>query len=357
MNLENFPEVIKTLAKRVQKIKDSILTEEATKTSVIMPFFQALNYDIFNPEEFVPEYTADVGIKKGEKVDYAIMQDGNPIILIEAKSIQEALTKHDSQLFRYFGTTKAKFAILTNGIIYRFYTDLEEQNKMDTIPFFELNLLDIRDNQIIELYKFCKNNFNVDNIFNTASELKYTNEVKQFLRNQWETPTDDFISFIISDVYQGKKTKQVIEKFSIVVKRALKEFVNDTVNDKLKAALANTEETIVARAEIATASVADNKSDEHQIITTEEEIEGYVTIKLMLKEVIDPNRIYYRDNSSYFNILVDDSIRKWICRLGLNGNTKYIQFNDDTKSSVNIDKVSDIFNHKEKIFETAKKFI
>ena len=169
--MENFPEQVKTFAKRVQKLKDSILTEEATKTSVIMPFFQLLNYDVFNPEEFLPEFTADVGIKKGEKVDYAILKSGEPIILVEAKSIQEKLTKHDSQLFRYFGTTKAKFAILTNGLTYRFYTDLEEQNKMDTVPFFEFNLLDIRDNQLSELYKFRKENFNIEDIITTASKL------------------------------------------------------------------------------------------------------------------------------------------------------------------------------------------
>lgn len=138
--MSDFVDQVKNLAKRVKKLKDSILTEEATKTSVIMPFFQSLGYDVFNPEEFVPEFTADVGIKKGEKVDYAILQNGHPIILIEAKSIQERLEKHDSQLFRYFGTTTAKFAILTNGIVYRFYTDLDEQNKMDKVPFFEFNI-------------------------------------------------------------------------------------------------------------------------------------------------------------------------------------------------------------------------
>jgi hypothetical protein len=192
--VDKFTDLIKSLSKRVQRIKESIHTEEATKTSAIMPFFQALNYDVFNPEEFIPEYVADVGIKKGEKIDYAIIHNGEPVILIEAKSINEQLTKHDSQLFRYFGTSKAKFAILTNGIHYRFYSDLEQQNRMDTAPFFEFNLLDIRDNQIAELFKFRKDTFNVDNILTTASELKYTREIKQFLEKQWENPSDEFIA-------------------------------------------------------------------------------------------------------------------------------------------------------------------
>lgn len=354
--MEDFPELIKALSKRVHKIKDSILTEEATKTSVIMPFFQALNYDVFNPEEFLPEFVADVGIKKGEKVDYAIMRNGEPLILIEAKSIQEPLEKHDSQLFRYFGTTSAKFAILTNGSTYRFYTDLEEQNKMDATPFFEFNLLDIRDTQISELYKFRRENFDIENILTTASELKYTNEIKQFLSKQWENPTDDFVAFILSDVYPGKKTKQVLEKFNSVVKRSLKQFINDMLNDKLKVALANT--NIEAEAEkITQASNEVAASEEPQIVTTEEEIEGYVTIKLLLREHVEMDRVHYRDNLSYFNILLDNNIRKWICRLGLERQNKWIQFNDESKTTVNINGVSDILIHKEKIIEVAKKFI
>ena len=140
----DFIDQIKQFAKRVETLRDSIQTEEATKTSIIMPFFAMLGYDVFNPLEFTPEFIADVGIKKGEKVDYAIIKNGEPVILIEAKSTNKKLERHDSQLFRYFGTTKAKFAILTNGITYRFYTDIEETNKMDKEPFLEFNIIKIK---------------------------------------------------------------------------------------------------------------------------------------------------------------------------------------------------------------------
>lgn len=155
----DFIDQLKQFSKRVESMKDSIQTEEATKTAIIMPFFSMLGYDVFNPQEFVPEFTADVGIKKGEKVDYAIIRDGQPVILIECKSISENLDRHDSQLFRYFGTTTAKFAILTNGIIYRFYTDLDSPNKMDDDPFLTINILDVRENQVPELKKFSKSVF------------------------------------------------------------------------------------------------------------------------------------------------------------------------------------------------------
>lgn len=349
----DFADQIKALAKRVQKMKDSILTEEATKTSVIMPFFQSLNYDVFNPEEFLPEFIADVGIKKGEKVDYAILQNKKPMILIEAKSIQEQLTKHDSQLFRYFGTTEAKFAILTNGIVYRFFTDLEEQNKMDTVPFFEFNLLDIRDHQIAELSKFKKEVFDVESINTTASELKYTNEIKRFLKAQWDKPSDDFVSFILSEIYPGKKTKQVIEKFNGIVNRSFKEFVNDILNDKLQSALANTNAEPMAVKEVAAA--VETEAITPSAVTTEEEIEGYITVKVLIKDVVSPDRVNYRDNLSYFNILLDNSIRKWICRLFFNNNNKSVQFNDETKTTVSIERIEDLIGHKEKLSDIVRR--
>lgn len=361
--MDNFIEQINSLSKRVKKIVDNLSTEEATKTSIIMPFFQILGYDIFNPEEFLPEYTADVGIKKGEKVDYAIMENGQPLILIEAKSANQKLEKHDSQLFRYFGTTPAKFAILTNGINYRFYTDLVEQNKMDATPFFEFNLLEPRENLILELAKFRKKDFDVNDILNTASELKYTGEIKQVLQKQWENPTEEFIAFIISEIYSGKKTKSVIEKFQPLVKKSLRQFINDQVNDKLKAALANTDED-QNQAQSTTDINEGNENNGQEIeetpkvITTEEEIEGFVISRFLLKDVVESDRVYYRDNLSYFNILLDDNIRKWICRLGLNSNSsKYIQFNDENRTVFTIEKVSDIEKYKDHFVSVVKKFL
>jgi len=356
--MEKFTEQIKLLSKRVLTIKKSILTEEATKTSIIMPFFQILGYDIFNPAEFTPEFTADVGIKKGEKVDYAIMNDGLPVILIEAKGVNDILLKHDSQLFRYFGTTTAKFAILTNGIIYRFFTDLEQANKMDTDPFFEFNLLEIKDNQINELYKFKKDSFDLEKIFSTASDLKYLNKAKEYLNTLWTNPSEDFISHVTGHIYDGKKTKAALEKFEPIIKKSFKQIINDMVNEKLNAALQSTssEEAQLKNDNELEANIVDEVEVESLIITTQEEIEGYSIVKVILHETVDLERIYYRDNKAYFNILLDDSIRKWILRLRLNGNQKYIQFNDEDKSSVMIERVTDLLKHRDKIVEVTQKF-
>lgn len=359
--VEDFIQQMKSLASRIERIKGNVLTEEATKTSLIMPLIQALGYDIFNPEELVPEFIADVGIKKGEKIDYAIMQAGEPVILIEAKSVNEKLGKHDSQLFRYFGTTQAKFAILTNGIEYKFFTDLEEPNKMDQKPFFVFNMLDLRDTQINEISKFKKSDFDVINVLTTASDLKYTNEIKQFLSKQWEEPSDEFVRLIINEVYQGIKTKKVLDNFKDIVKKSLNQFVNEKVNDKLQQAL-NSDTTESKKSDTFVESEVIELQQEtvaaavEEITTTEEEIEGYVLIKLILREEFEPTRIYYRDNRSYFNVLLDDNIRKWICRLGFNSSNKYIQLNDEMKTSIKIESVNDIQNYKNEIINVAKQF-
>ncbi|MDR4886323.1 type I restriction endonuclease [Fredinandcohnia sp. QZ13] len=361
--MEEFKQQIRSLANRIERIKGNIQTEEATKTSLIMPLIQALGYDIFNPEELIPEFVADVGIKKGEKIDYAIMQGEEPVILIEAKSINEQLAKHDSQLFRYFGTTKAKFAILTNGIEYKFFTDLEEQNRMDQKPFFVIDMLDLKDVDIIELAKFRKADFDVNNVLTTASELKYTGEIKQYLTTQWEEPSDDFIRVVLNDIYQGVKTKKVIDNFRDLVKKSLNQYVNDKVNDKLQKALNSSTENIVNTPPIVSIEAQEEKEEtqvevkrDDEIHTTEEEIEGYVLVKLILKDEIDPSRVFYRDNKSYFNVLLDNTIRKWICRLGLNSSNKYIQLNDVNRTSIKINTINDILDYKNEILEVARQF-
>lgn len=353
--MDVFTERVRNLSKRLITLKDNIMTEEATKTSIIMPFFQTLGYDVFNPEEFLPEFIADVGIKKGEKVDFAIMHDSKPLILIEAKSITEQLQNHDSQLFRYFGTTSAKFAILTNGVVYRFYTDLDEQNKMDSIPFFEFNLADLKESAINELAKFRKESFDLDKIFDTASDLKYTNKIKGLLDELWEHPSEEFTSFIVSQVYNGRKTKGVLENFEQLVKKAFKQYINELVNDKINAALKSTssEREKEEPENLEDLPVLENPD----IVTTEEEIEGYAISKILLKELVEDERVFYRDNKSYFNILLDDNIRKWLCRLYLNGANKTVQFNDEERTSVNLEKISDLTNYKSKLIEVANRFV
>jgi predicted type IV restriction endonuclease len=286
------------------------------------------------------------------------MLGNDPIILIEAKSINEKLEKHDSQLYRYFGTTKAKFAILTNGIEYKLFTDLDEPNKMDEKPFITFNLLDLKDSQYYEIAKFRKNEFNIESVLNSASELKFTNAIKILLSKEWDDPSDEIIRHILNDVYPGVKTKKVIDSFRDIVKKSMSQFITEKVNEKLQKALKSTTSgEQIMETELSNEENGPKETEnKDQVITTEEEIEGCVLIKLILKDFIDPTRIYYRDNKSYFNVLLDNSIRKWVCRLGFNSSNKYLQINDENKTTFKIETVDDILNYKEELIEVAKQF-
>ncbi len=327
----DFIDQIKQFSERVAKLMDGIQTEEATKTSIIMPFFSLLGYDIFNPDEFVPEYTADVGIKKGEKVDYAILRDGNPVILIECKWIGENLQNHDSQLFRYFGTSTAKFAILTNGRFYKFFTDLEAPNKMDAVPFLEIDILNIKETQVAELKKFHKSAFDIAAVFDTASELKYTNEFKRAFAAELAQPSDDFVRHFLVSAYSGVKTQAIIEKFRPIVKKALNSYISEQMNERIKLALEANDKDQNEAEEPAAPPEPDTK--EPKIVTTNEELEAYFIVKNLLKDIVDIGDIVYKDNERYMSILYKGNTRNWICRFYF-GNKKSIAIPDAGKKEV-----------------------
>lgn len=351
----DFIDTLKQFSLRVEKLKDSIQTEEATKMSLIVPFFQMLGYDVFNPDEFMPEFNADVGIKKGEKVDYAIMNNGHPVILIEAKWCGDNLSSHSSQLFRYFGTTKAKFGILTNGLIYKFYTDLDETNKMDLTPFLEFDILNIKDNVVSEIKKFNKDNFDVDNIFSTASELKYSKVIKELFSNELKNPSENFVRFILSEIYNGVKTSNVVEKFKGIIKKSLNDYISELMSDKITSALKTENSTNIETEE----PQNDIIPEQNKIDTTVEELEAFFIVKTMLSEVVPKEKITYKDVERYFGILFDNNSRKWICRLSLDGNKKHLVVPNEDKSSAKyeINSVDDIYNFKEIITDVVKRYI
>jgi predicted type IV restriction endonuclease len=346
---------LRALAAQIPKQVVHLQTEEATKNALVMPFINALGYNVFDPTEVVPEFTADVGIKKGEKIDYAIFKDGKPIMLFECKWSGADLSKeHASQLHRYFHVTESRFAVLTNGILYRFYTDLEEPNKMDSKPFLELNMLDIKESLIDEIKYFTKSTFNLDTLLTAASELKYTKEIKRILLEELTSPSDEFIKCFTKKAYPGTVTQSIRSQFAEVTKRAFQQLVSDQISDRLRAALGEEKTPALVQQSQANekASILDEPlSTELSIVTTQEEIEGYYIVKAILCEIIDSSRIYMRDVQSYCGILLDDNNRKPICRLHFNFSKKYIGFFDENKieEKVHIERVDDIFKYAERL--------
>lgn len=338
----DFKDNLQQLSARVLKLKDSILTEEATKNALIMPFINALGYDVFDPLEVVPEMTCDVAMKKGEKIDYAIMKDGAPIILIECKHWGQDLNLHSNQLIRYFNVSKAKFGLLTNGIIYRFYTDLIEINKMDDKPFLEVDITDLKDAQVEELKKFHKSYFDVDNILNSASELKFTGELKIVLAKEFNNPTPEFVKYFARQIYDGIITAKLLEQFTQLTKRSISNYINDIISEKIKSALSPEPEHVESEVAVV------QEENDNKIFTTDEEIESFLIVKSILRQTIDISRLAYRDAQTYFSVLLDDNNRKPICRMYFNGvSKKYLATFDAEKNEIKheIKSLDDIYNY------------
>ena len=351
----DFIEQLRNLSTQIENQKDHATTEEATKHAFVIPFIEIMGYNPRNLTEVVPEFTADVGTRQGEKVDYAIFKDDNVIMLIECKKYGADLSDaHTSQLYRYFSVVHARIAVLTDGVIYRFYTDLEESNIMDSKPFLEFDMLDIQEPLVRELKRFTKPTFDLDAALTAASDLKYTKEIKQTMLEQLEIPSEDFVKFFLSHVYNGPRTQRVIEQFTGIVKRALNQFLNEQINQRLRSAIESGE---VAEDAI-DVEISDEMTEEtvaSRIVTTEEELEGYYIVKSVVREVVEANRIGHRDTISYMSIILDGSIRKPICRLHFNSAQKYLSFRNAEMQyeRVDIEGIDDIYDYADRLKATA----
>jgi hypothetical protein len=344
------------MSAKVNQLASTIQTEEATKTAFVMPFIHTvLGYDVFDPSEVVPEYVCDIGTKKGEKIDYAILKNGKIQILIETKKIGEPLNiNHASQLFRYFHVTTARISILTNGRFYKFFTDLDAPNKMDEKPFLEIDLLDIDEHVIPELQKLTKSAFDVDSIINAAGELKYVGQIKREIASQFTQPDDDFVRFFASRIYEGVITQKVREQFALLTKKAASQFLNDQINDRLKSAISGVPLPTPAELVVSESQPGIADTAEDRVLTTMEELEGFHIIKAIVRTVIDAKRIAHRDTQSYFGILLDDNNRKPIARLHFNRAQKYLGVFDKDKSETRhpISSLDDIYEFSDSLKET-----
>ena len=346
------------LAERASKLKNNLLTEEATKNALIMPFIQALGYDVFNPLEVVPELDCDINKKKGEKIDYAIMRDGEPIIVVECKHWQQPLDLHKAQLSRYFVASKAKFGLLTNGIEYRFYTDLVKNNIMDESPFLSLDIENLRETQVEELKKFTKNNFDIETIMSSANELKYMLELKSYVKELMENPQPDFVKSLAKNVYSGNFTAAVLTQFTEMVKKAAASYIHDRIAERLNIVVKSAAEDQKANDD-KKVDIPGNKK-ETEIVTTQTEIEAYYTIKAILRSIVPGKRVVMRDALSYCAILLDDNNRKPICKLHFNNESNLrVELFDTIGNSekVHINNVDDLYNYAGQLEESTKRFL
>ena len=356
---------LRELSLRIPKLTEngSVTTEEGAKNALVMPFITALGYDVFNPLEVTPELHADIGTKKGEKVDYAILHNGKPIMIVECKGFGVDLHHvHASQLYRYFSVVEARFSILTNGIAYHFFSDLDAPNRMDAKPFFIFDLNDFNEQQVESLKQFSKGAFDQDKILTTASQLKYKNAIKQFLSEQLAEPGEDFVRLCLRDAYTKRFTQNAVEEFTRITKDAMRSFISDQVEKRLKSALASEEETnreVAAETDDIELASESDSIPENEIVTTPEEMNGYYAVKSIVREVVDARRITIRDAKSYCVINLDDNNRRPICRLHFNRSQKYVGMFDGDRNEerIPIETVDDIYGVSEKLVSRVKHLV
>jgi len=343
-------EQIQALGQRVSSLRDMELTEEGTKNALIMPLLRALGYDVFDPSEVVPEFTADIGIKKGEKVDYGIFRHGMLIMLIECKTLGASLDRASSQLYRYFNTTDARIAVLTDGARFDLYSDLDEVNRMDPDPFLRIDLESLTDFTAGELVRLSKPEFDLDAVIEAARKHKLNTQMAARIAEEFENPSEPFVRSLAEPIVEGRMTKARVEHLREITRSCLRAHVRRLVDERLKAALSRAAEDTTRPdhpEETALDSPHEQESETDKLHTTLEELEGYFAVKAIVRDMIDVERVIYRDAKSYFAILLDDNNRKPICRLWFNGRTKYLGvFNENKQETrVPIDGPDSLFAH------------
>ncbi|KJR46715.1 hypothetical protein UF75_2898 [Desulfosporosinus sp. I2] len=314
-----FKEELQKLSTQIAERRIHVTNEEMTKQSLILPFIQLLGFDIYNPLEVRPEYIADFGKKKSEKVDYAIFKDSIPVMFFEAKSVNEKLHNHDAQLCRYFNSAKdVSVGIITNGIEYRFFTDINDTNIMDNKPFFVVNITKLKESEIENLAKFRKDSFNKESLTRCAEELTYAstldNNIKELLKN----PSDEFVRFLLKDFNFQRITSNIVEKFRPIVKQSISNAVLDRVSDGLyrQEVSTNIEPNVIIENEF------DDKIKSKEIITTDDDLKSFEYIKVMLaKYGRNVDQLGYKDTQNYFSIYVSN-LNNWFIKINLESNNK-----------------------------------
>lgn len=264
----NLKETIELLNNVISENSELIKNEESTKQFLVLPLLKGLGYDTYSPQEVTPEFTADFH-KKNEKVDYAISINGQPRIFIEAKSINMKINKSAPQLSRYFSTfPSVKLGILTNGIEYHFFTDLNNSNIMDSKPFFIFNIINHNEEDFENLIKFSKNLYDEETVKILAESLIYFQSFKSVIKEIFESPNDDFIKFVIKERFKFKVTQQFINTSRPLIVKSIQEAISEVISEKFNI------DTSRSSQEIAVTSIEDITKEEKKVYYTQDEIDS-----------------------------------------------------------------------------------
>lgn len=345
-----FAEELRALSEQVRRRIANVKSEEATKQALILPFFQVLGYDIYDPSEVQPEFIADFAKKKAggafEKVDYAILREGAPVILVECKVAGAEPQDGDGQLARYFNaTTTVKVGVVTNGTRYRFFTDLQAPNVMDPAPFLEFDMLSFIDRDAENVRAFTKALFNAAAVQSYAEDIIYTQRIMALVDRTLRDPSESFVRYLLGeiDLVSGRVTAKVVERFQPIVRRSIQStivemmtrgFQQEIASDAPAPSVAPTAAAgaavpVVPAAVIAAgvSSATDSSPGEggRQVVTTAEELELFEAVKAICAESWVKSPIAYKDTVTYFGINLG-KVQRWFVRAFFNGPKKSLVF-------------------------------
>ncbi|MBD2100204.1 type I restriction endonuclease [Leptolyngbya sp. FACHB-261] len=326
-----FTEDVAKLSEQVHKRSEQVVGEESTKMALIIPFLSTLGYDVYDPTEVMPEYIADFAVKKAgqfEKVDYALSISGTVVMLVEAKARGQKAEAHDGQLSRYFnGLPATKVAIVTNGVEYRFFTDLRDKNIMDKEPFFGFNILNYSSKDIESLKLFHHDNFDAETIGRQAEEMVYVESMTELVGNQLRSPSESFMRFLLGELgIEGRITTKVLGKFEPIIKKSIQSSLVAMMTRSISQEIAHPVELDKPAHHAMLEEIAEEEieptSDGPQVETTAEELEAFEKVKAVALTSKAYNlEVKHKDVVSYFGVNVGKS-SWWFLRFYLSPKKK-----------------------------------
>ncbi len=297
---ESLAAYVKLVKDRADHVKGN---EQATKQSLIAPLFATLGYDLSDPHECVPEYRADFGKDRSAKpVDWAFLQNGKPTFFVEAKDAGKKLAGYNEQLGDYFAKSpEAKLGILTNGVLWWFYTDVVNANVMDKEPFLKWDVVNDEKPPYDFLTLLQKSQFTAELIRTFAQRKRAQNLLVNELIRLLE-PSPEFTRLAIANIEIRNLTAAVVDSWKPVLANAIGEWAKQRI---LSSVLNSPPEVAASFAEPGTDS---------RIETTQEELDAYAIVC----RVLGPERpVEYDDTISYFKVHHPKK-RTWVmCRLYL----------------------------------------
>lgn len=350
--MTSFIEQLQRLAEQVRRRQPHIRGEESTKQALIVPFLSLLGYDVHDPTELQPEYIADFAKKRSggplEKVDYAIRRDGNPVIFIECKAVDAEPSSHSGQLARYFNATPSvPIAIITNGVRYLFFTDLEERNILSERPFFQFNIFDFVTNDVDILESFGRERYDPATIRERVEEIIYANKINAYIGEELRSPSESFTRFVLSELnlFTGGKrlTPKLVEKFIPTIRRAIQTTLLDMATRSIReqgeasvpvvvppppvapAPVAAPPVTAAAPRDAAAATSQSGSKIPAAVVTTPEELEALDIVRQLCSDspLASAAPVQHRDTVGWFAINAG-STRKVFLRLFFNQRRKSI---------------------------------